>query len=815
MISGMVAGPSGGSGGGGCLIPQGIYVWIKRFTKLKPLAFLSAATPAEVEDWITHMKKLFQVLGCPDNFKTHLAAFKLEGDALSWWKAHLRTQQRYEREYGSICQLDQENSGEYMERFTRLASFVAAAARNIELLHESGNSNKRDRDGNRIQNRGQGQTGDKEWGLIDRPGSGLTTTRPHRSQSTRDFNQGHASGSAGQRRSTETLPPPPLCEGLSPWEQKRVAADFARLLLLQDGFMLRLVIRRSTGLQSVKLISAMKARTLISHGCQGFLASVMDTSLESPNIENLSIVREFADVFPDELPGLLGREIEFGIELNSRTWHSEERDPSKDLIETTGVCSEMTSDPSCSVAFQIYSDASKKGLGWLVLIDRGSWFCALNDLIGYVFLTDQALREKVMTELIGLHLLSSRGSTKRYRDLKQSFGGTDGMKQDVATFVSKCMTCQQVKIEHQRASGLLQPLEIPMWKWDEISMDFVTGLPTTQKRHDAIWVVVDRLTKSAHFLPIRKNYGISKLAEIFRQEIVRLHGTPTSIVSDRDPKFTSRFWKGLQKAWGTRLKFSTAFHPQTDGQSERTIQTLEDMLRACALEWTGSWDEYLCLVEFAYNNSWHASIKAAPFELLYGRKCRAPICWDEVGERLIEGPELIEITNEKVAVAKEKLKEARSRQKSYADKHRRDLEFQVGDRVFLKVSPFRGVKRFGIKGKLSPRFIGPFEILERIGEVSYRLALPPQLSHVHDVFHVSLLRGYHYHPLHVASYPFDQIQPDMSLSEEPESILDRQERVMRNKVIPFVKILWKNHPEREATWETEESMRASYPHFFV
>ncbi|GKA03934.1 putative nucleotidyltransferase, ribonuclease H, partial [Tanacetum coccineum] len=282
-----------------------------------------------------------------------------------------------------------------------------------------------------------------------------------------------------------------------------------------------------------------------------------------------------------------------------------------------------------------------------------------------------------------------------------------------------------------------------------------------------------------------------------------------------DPKFTSRFWKGLQKAWGTRLKFSTAFHPQTDGQSERTIQTLEDMLRACALEWTGSWDEYLCLVEFAYNNSWHASIKAAPFELLYGRKCRAPICWDEVGERLIEGPELIEITNEKVAVAKEKLKEARSRQKSYADKHRRDLEFQVGDRVFLKVSPFRGVKRFGIKGKLSPRFIGPFEILERIGEVSYRLALPPQLSHVHDVFHVSLLRGYHYHPLHVASYPFDQIQPDMSLSEEPESILDRQERVMRNKVIPFVKILWKNHPEREATWETEESMRASYPHFFV
>ncbi|GKC17320.1 putative nucleotidyltransferase, ribonuclease H [Tanacetum coccineum] len=344
-------------------------------------------------------------------------------------------------------------------------------------------------------------------------------------------------------------------------------------------------------------------------------------------------------------------------------------------------------------------------------------------------------------------------------------------------------------------------------------MDFVTGLPRTQRKHDAIWVVVDRLTKSAHFLPIRKDYPVSKLAEMFQQEIVRLHGTPSAIVSDRDPRFTSRFWKGLQKAWGTRLKFSTAFHPETDGQSERTIQTLEDMLRSCALEWAGNWDDYICLVEFAYNNSWHASIKCAPFEMLYGRKCRAPICWDQVGERILEGPEMIEVTNEKVAVAREKLKEAQTRQKSYADRHRRALEFQPGEHVFLKVSPTRGVRRFGIKGKLSPRFIGPFEILDRVGEVSYRLALPPQLSHVHNVFHVSLLRGYKYHPLHVISYPFDQIREDLSYTEEPESILDRQDRVMRNKTIPFVKILWRNHPEREATWETEESIRTSYPHF--
>nr|GEV90775.1 putative reverse transcriptase domain-containing protein [Tanacetum cinerariifolium] len=170
-----------------------------------------------------------------------------------------------------------------------------------------------------------------------------------------------------------------------------------------------------------------------------------------------------------------------------------------------------------------------------------------------------------------------------------------------------------------------------------------------------------------------------------------------------------------------------------------------------------------------------------------------------VGERVIKGPEMIEVTNEKVDVAKEKLKEARTRQKSYADKHRRSIEFQPGDRVFLKVSPARSVRRFGIKGKLSPRFIRPFEILDRVGEVSYRLALPLQLLHVHNVFYVSLLRGYKYHPLHVVSYPLDQIRADLSYVEEPEAILDRQDRVMRNKTIPFVKILWRNHPEREAT----------------
>ncbi|KAL0385909.1 UNVERIFIED_CONTAM: Transposon Ty3-I Gag-Pol polyprotein [Sesamum radiatum] len=190
----------------------------------------------------------------------------------------------------------------------------------------------------------------------------------------------------------------------------------------------------------------------------------------------------------------------------------------------------------------------------------------------------------------------------------------------------ECLTCQQIKAEHQAPAGKLHPLSIPEWKWEKITMDFVIGLPRTFRKHDAVWVIVDRLTKSAHFLPIRQNDSLDKLAELYVSEIVRLHGIPTSIVSDRDPRFTSHFWGSLHRALGTKLHFSTAFHPQTDGQSERTIQTLEDMMRACVIEFKGNWDDHLPLMEFAYNNSFHSSIGMAPYEALYGRKCRSPIC---------------------------------------------------------------------------------------------------------------------------------------------------------------------------------------------
>ena len=192
-------------------------------------------------------------------------------------------------------------------------------------------------------------------------------------------------------------------------------------------------------------------------------------------------------------------------------------------------------------------------------------------------------------------------------------------------FVAQCLVCQQVKAEHQRPTGSLKPPSILEWRWENITMDFVTGLPRTLGGNNTIWVIVDRLTKSIHFLPMKVNFFMDRLVSLYVREIVRMHGVFVSIVSDKDPHFTSRFWHSLQKALGTKLSFNTAFHPQTDGQSKRVIQVLEYLLRACTLDLKGNWDDYLPLVEFSYNNSFQASIGMTPFEGLYGRKCLSPV----------------------------------------------------------------------------------------------------------------------------------------------------------------------------------------------
>ncbi|KAL2236318.1 UNVERIFIED_CONTAM: Retrovirus-related Pol polyprotein from transposon opus [Sesamum indicum] len=309
------------------------------------------------------------------------------------------------------------------------------------------------------------------------------------------------------------------------------------------------------------------------------------------------------------------------------------------------------------------------------------------------------LRERILREAHNAPYAMHLGTKKMYRNLRPYYWWQT-MKKDVAEFVANCMTCQQVKAEHQAPAGKLRPLSIPEWKWEKITMDFVVGLPRTFKKHDTIWVIVDRLTKSAHFLPVRVTDSLDKLAGLYISEIV----------------------------------------PQSD----------------------------------------------------------------LLGYRIVE----------KVQVVKKYLKAAQDRQKSYVDQHRREMEYKVGDKVFLKISPWRGILRFGKQGKMSPRYMGPYEIIERIGPLAYRLALPAELSQIHDVFHVSMLRRYRSNPSHIIREPEIEIFEELTYVEEPVEILDRNVRKLRNKDIPMVKVRWSHHSPREATWEVEEHMKEKYTYLF-
>nr|GEZ62409.1 putative reverse transcriptase domain-containing protein [Tanacetum cinerariifolium] len=308
------------------------------------------------------------------------------------------------------------------------------------------------------------------------------------------------------------------------------------------------------------------------------------------------------------------------------------------------------------------------------------------------------------------------GSDKMYQDMKKLYWWPN-MKADIATYVSKCLTCAKVKAEHQRPSGLLVQPKIPEW---------------------------------------RETDPMDKLARIYLKEVVTRHGIPVSIINDRDPRFASNFWRSFQNALGTRLDMSTAYHPKTNGQSERTIQTLKDMLRAYAIDFRKGWVNHLPLVEFSYNNSYHASIKAAPIEALYGQT-----------------------------------------QKSYADLKRKPMEFQVGDKVMLKVSPWKGVVRFGKRGKLNSRYVGPFKVLERFRDVAYKLDLPEELSRVHNTFHVSNLKKCHADEPLVVSLDGLHVDDKLHFIEEPVEIIDHEVKRLKRSRIPLVKVRWnsKQGPE--------------------
>ncbi|GJS03124.1 putative reverse transcriptase domain-containing protein [Tanacetum coccineum] len=344
------------------------------------------------------------------------------------------------------------------------------------------------------------------------------------------------------------------------------------------------------------------------------------------------------------------------------------------------------------------------------------------------------------------------------------------------------------------------------------TMDFVTKLPMSSQGYDTIWVIIDRLTKSAIFIPMKEIDPLEKLARMYLKEVVTRHGIPVSIICDRDPRFESNFGGHCRKLW-VQFDMSTAYHPKNDGQCERTFQS-EVVFRACVIDFGNGWVKHLPLVEFSYNNSYHASIKAAPFEALYGRKCRSPVCWAEVGEVQLTGPEIVQETTEKIIQVKQRMQAARDRQKSYADLKRKPMEFEVGDKVMLKVSPWKGVVRFGKRGKLNPRFVGPFKVIKRVGDVAYKLELPEELSRVHNTFHVSNLKKCHAdEPLAV---PLDGLHFDDKLQfvEEPIEITDREVKRLKRSRIPLVKVRWNSKRGPEFTWEREDQFRKRYPHLF-
>jgi hypothetical protein len=256
---------------------------------------------------------------------------------------------------------------------------------------------------------------------------------------------------------------------------------------------------------------------------------------------------------------------------------------------------------------------------------------------------DAGVRQQILDEAHLSRYSIHPGSTKMYQDLKQRYWWTK-MKIEIARYVARCDTCRRVKAIHMKTAGPLQSLPIPTWKWEDISMDFIVGLPRTAIGFDSIWVIIDRVTKIAHFLPVKTSYPVLTYAQIYIAHILSLHGIPKTIVSDRGPQFVSKFWEELHKSLGTKLLHNSAYHPQTSGQTERVNQILEDMLRACVLEFPQKWDDCLPLAEFSYNNSYQASIKMAPFEALYGRQCRTPLNWSEPGERWFFRPNMVKET---------------------------------------------------------------------------------------------------------------------------------------------------------------------------
>jgi transposase InsO family protein len=381
------------------------------------------------------------------------------------------------------------------------------------------------------------------------------------------------------------------------------------------------------------------------------------------------------------------------------------------------------------------------------------------------------------------------------------------MNSDVRRYVKSCDSCQRIKASQQSPAGLLQPLPIPTRSWEQVSMDFITQLPRTKAGHDAIVVFVDTFSKMVHFVPTKTTASAPDTAKLFFDHVFKLHGLPKSIVSDRDAKFTSRFWQSLFNTLGTKLSMSTAFHPQTDGQTERANRTLEDMLRAVVGYRQDDWDEHLAAAEFACNNAPNASTSLSPFKINHGFEPYNP--YSSIKKIPDDTPAMADFLQKLANATKQAtdaLTLAKANQERNANKSRRDVKYQVGDMVLLSSSHINLASQANRPSKkLQHRFTGPYRIVQQVSHVAFKLALPDTLK-IHPVFHVSLLRPY----MDPAETPNRDVPPppppavtiDSQPEFEVEAILDHRRRHRQTQYL----IKWVGYPDHDATWEPESNL---------
>lgn len=386
------------------------------------------------------------------------------------------------------------------------------------------------------------------------------------------------------------------------------------------------------------------------------------------------------------------------------------------------------------------------------------------------------------------------------------------MQAQVRSFVRECIVCQKCKYDTSASPGLLQPIAIPDRFWSTISMDFIDGLPKSNG-YTTILVVVDKLSKFGHFIPLKHPYSAPTVAKSFLDNITKLYGMPSTIISDRDPIFLSSFWKELFKAHHTYLSYSTAYHPQSDGQTEVLNRCLETYLRCYSLDKPTSWSSWLSLAQLWYNTAYHTSLQMSPYQALFGQSPPSYVHYHPKDSPNQAVDSLLLEREAHIQLLKGHLVQAQQRMKVQADKHRSERQFKVGDWVFLKLQPYRqhSVNKRAFN-KLSAKYYGPFQILAKVGSVAYQLQLPPDAK-IHNVFHVSLLKGSV--GSHVVQGQLPMVTAAGEDSKVPIQVLGKRMVQKQGKVACDVLVQWSNASREDSTWMDVMELQNKFPTFDV